>query len=48
MMASLKVIVALADEVIDPERGLYMFHPNFPYINKTVQNFEAAVTSTYL
>ena len=33
--------VALADEVIDPERSLYMFHPNFPYINKTVKNFEA-------
>ncbi|OAU89809.1 hypothetical protein PZ05_07360 [Lacticaseibacillus rhamnosus] len=33
--------MALADEVIDPERSLYMFHPNFPYINKTVKNFEA-------
>ena len=33
--------VALADETIDTQRSLYMFHPNFPYINKTVKNFEA-------
>lgn len=33
--------MALADEVIDPERSLYMLLPNFPYIHKTVKNFEA-------
>ena len=36
-----QITLWLADETIDTQRSLYMFHPNFPYINKTVKNFEA-------
>lgn len=33
--------VALADEDVAGRHELYMFHPNYPYINKTVVDFDA-------
>lgn len=33
--------IALADETIDTDSELFMFHPTYTYINKTVKNFHA-------
>ncbi|KRO16008.1 nicotinate phosphoribosyltransferase [Lacticaseibacillus saniviri] len=33
--------VALASEDLSSHKDLYMFHPNYPYINKTIKHFDA-------